>query len=107
MADKKNPTKFELAHSPEIIVSNTKDKKGYSLVEINVGQRGIIHPSDEKHWIYAIELYANNKKINSVELEHGTTRGYLACRVDLTAIIELKAISKCNLHGNWESLKKI
>ena len=97
-----NPTKGELKHSPEIKLGS-KDTQGFTLVEINVGQEGIIHPSTEKHWIYEIELFANGKKVSSVALEPATSRGYLAVRVNLSNVKTLSAVSKCNLHGNYTS----
>lgn len=100
--DPSNPTKGELKHSPEIKLGS-KDAKGFTLVEVNIGQEGIIHPSTENHWIYEIELFANNKKVSSVALEPATSRGYLAVRVNLSNIKTLSAVSKCNLHGNYTS----
>jgi len=91
-------TKGELKHTPDIKVG-AKDTNGYSLVEINIGQQGIIHPSTANHWIYEIELFADGKKVSSVSLEPETSRGYLAARVDLTNVKVLSATSKCNLHG--------
>ena len=97
-----NPTKGELKHSPEIKLGS-KDTQGFTLVEINVGQEGIIHPSTEKHWIYEIELFANGKKVSSVKLEPKTSRGYLSTKVNLSNVKTLSAVSKCNLHGNYTS----
>ncbi len=45
--DPENPTKAELKYSPDIKVG-VKDAKGFSLVEVEVGQEGIIHPSTAK-----------------------------------------------------------
>jgi len=98
MKDPSNPTKGELKHTPEIKVG-AKDAKGYSLVEVNIGQQGIIHPSTANHWIYEIELFADGKKVSSVSLEPETSRGYLAARVNLAKVKMLSATSKCNLHG--------
>ncbi len=98
--DPANPTKGELKHSPEIKLGS-KDAKGYTVVEVNIGQAGIIHPSTANHWIYEIELYADGKKVSSVSLEPETSRGYLATRVNLSSVKKLSAISKCNLHGNY------
>lgn len=100
MKDPSNPTKGELKHTPEIKVG-AKDAKGYSLVEVNIGQQGIIHPSTANHWIYEIELFADGKKVSSVSLEPETSRGYLAARVNLANVKMLSATSKCNLHGNY------
>ena len=100
--DPKNPTKGELKHSPDIKIGE-KDAKGFSLVEVEVGQEGIIHPSTANHWIYQVELYADGKKIAVADLEPEISRGYLSSRVNLVNVKELNAIAKCNLHGNYTS----
>lgn len=43
-----SPTKGELKHSPEITIGKV-DSKGFTQVEVVVGQEGIIHPSNSKH----------------------------------------------------------
>ena len=104
--DPANPTEAELKHSPEITIGAV-DAKGYALVEVNIGQKGVIHPSDEKHWIYEIELFGDDKKIASVSLEPMVSRGYLAARVDTKAIKTLSAVSKCNIHGDYTTIHKL
>lgn len=100
--DPKNLTKGEQKHTPLISVGE-KDKAGYTLVEVTVGQGGIIHPSTDEHWIYEISLLADGKAIDTVKLEPTISRGYLGTRVKLDGIKELSAIAKCNLHGTWTS----
>lgn len=100
--DPKNLTKGELKHTPQISIGD-KDAAGYTLVEVNVGQGGIIHPSTDNHWIYEIILFADDKQIESVTLEPSISRGYLAIRAKLDGVKELTAIAKCNLHGDWKS----
>ena len=100
--DPKNPTKGELKHTPAIR-TGAVDKKGYLLVEITVGEEGIIHPSTPEHWIYKIELYANGKKVNQANLEPLLSTGYLITKVKKENLKELKAIASCNLHGEWEN----
>ena len=106
LRDPLNPTKGEQKHSPEIKIGS-KDAKGFTLVEVNIGQAGIIHPSTAKHWIYEIELFADGNKVSSVSLEPETSRGYLAARVNLSSVKTLAATSKCNLHGNYTSSVKV
>ena len=98
--DPKNLTKGEKKHTPSIRIGG-KDKAGYTLVEVTVGQDDIIHPSTQKHWIYEIELYADDKKIDTVSLEPVLSRGYLGTRVKLDEVKSLKSVAKCNLHGNY------
>ncbi|QOR61253.1 desulfoferrodoxin family protein [Sulfurovum sp. ST-21] len=104
--DPEKPEKGELKHTPDITVGEV-DAKGYISVEVNVGQEGIIHPSTEDHWIYKIELYANGEKVAQVDLEPSISRGYLATKVKKNGLNELRAISCCNLHGDWENVLKV
>jgi len=98
--DPAHPTDAELKHLPDIKIGDV-DAKGYTLVEVTIGQKGIIHPSEEKHWIYEIELLGDGKKIASVSLEPVISRGYLAARVNAKEVKMLTAISKCNIHGEY------
>ncbi len=100
--DSKKMTKGEQKHTPKISIGS-KDKAGYTLVEITVGQGEIIHPSTDEHWIYEVSLLADGKEVDMVKLEPTISRGYLGTRVKLDGIKELIAISKCNLHGTWQS----
>ena len=100
--DPKNLTKGDKKHSPEISIGS-KDKAGYTLVEVTVGQDGIIHPSTDEHWIYEVSLLADGKEVDTVKLEPTISRGYLGTRVKLDGVKELSAIAKCNLHGTWTS----
>ncbi len=104
--DPKKPTKGELKHTPEIKLGDT-DAKGYITVEVTTGQQGIIHPSTEEHWIYKIELFADGKKVAHVDLEPVISRGFLSAKVKKDGLKELKAISSCNLHGDWENILKV
>lgn len=104
--DPKKPTDFELKHLPDIKIGD-KDAKGFTIVEVGIGQGGIIHPSTDKHWIYEIELFADGKKVALLSLEPAISRGYLAARVNLDKVKELKAVSSCNLHGIWTATKKL
>ncbi len=98
--DPKNLDKGELKHSPLITIKD-KDAKGYTLVEINIGQGGIIHPSTQDHWIDFIELYADDKLVGKNTLEPEISRGATSFAVKLDGVKTLKARSGCNLHGIW------
>ena len=99
----KNPAKMEkgeLKHSPLITIKD-KDAKGYTSVEILVGQGGIIHPSTPDHWIDFIELYADGKLVGKSALEPEISRGAASFSLKLDSVKELKARAGCNLHGIW------
>ncbi len=100
------PTKSELKHTPEIKIGS-KDAKGYTLVEITIGQKGILHPSSDAHWIDFIELKADGKLIDRVLFEPGKSMGYAAFKVKLDGVKSLTAVEGCNLHGIWEHTVKI
>ena len=105
----KNPAKLEkgeLKHSP-LITLKSKDAKGYTMVEILVGQGGIIHPSTPDHWIDFIELYADGKLVGKSTLEAEISRGAASFALKLDSVKELKAKSGCNLHGIWTSTLKV
>jgi len=104
--DPAHPTKGELKHTPEIKLGEV-DTKGYVTVDVNIGEDGIIHPSTENHWIYKIELYADGKKVAHVDLEPVISRGYLSAKVKKSGLKELRAVSFCNLHGEWQNTLKV
>ena len=97
-----NPTKGELKHTPEIKIG-PKDKNGYTLVEITLGQKGIIHPSTENHWIDFIELDADGKLVARTIYAPGRAMGYAAYKVKLDGVKKLTAVAGCNIHGIWEN----
>ncbi len=97
----KNPTKGELKHTPEIKVGQ-KDAKGYTPVEITIGQKGIIHPSSEDHWIDFIGLRADGKLVERVLFEPGKAMGCAAFKVKLDGVKTLTAVEGCNKHGIWD-----
>ena len=98
--DPKKMDKGELKHSPQVTLKE-KDAKGYTLVEITVGQGGIIHPSTPDHWIDFIELYADDKLVGKSTLEPEISRGAASFALKLDNVKVLKAKSGCNLHGIW------
>ena len=100
--DPKKLEKGELKHTPLITVKG-KDDKGYTFVEVTVGQGGIMHPSTADHWIDFIELYADGKLVGKSTLEPEISRGAASFSVKLDSVKELKAKSGCNIHGVWTS----
>jgi len=104
--DPKKLEKGELKHTPLITVKD-KDAKGYTFVEITVGQGGIMHPSTADHWIDFIELYADGKLVGKSTLEPEISRGAASFSVKLDSVKELKARSGCNIHGIWTSTTEV
>jgi superoxide reductase len=71
------------------------------MVEITVGQNGIIHPSTPDHWIDFIELYADDKLVGKSTLEAEISRGAASFAVKLDGVKTLTSKAGCNLHGIW------
>jgi len=102
----KDPAKLdkgELKHTPQVTIKE-KDAKGYTLVEITIGQGGIIHPSTPEHWIDFIELYADDKLVGKNILEPEISRGATSFAVKLDNVKTLKARAGCNQHGIWTTV---
>ena len=98
--DPLKPTDYELKHLPQITIKD-KDASGYTMIEITVGQGGIIHPSIPDHWIDFIELYADDKLVGRSTLEAEISRGAAAFSVKLDEVKTLSSKAGCNLHGIW------
>lgn len=100
--DAENPTELELKHTPAIEVKE-EDGKGFTRVDVTIGSKGIIHPTEANHWIDYIKLYLDEKLIASVENEIGAARGFSSFYVKLEGVSSIKAEAGCNLHGIWEN----
>ena len=99
--DAGNPTDFELKHTPQIDILE-KDEKGLTEVRISVGQKGIVHPTTDEHWIDFLKFYADDNLIASIEYESGLVGGFATFKINLSEVKNLKAQIGCNIHGIWE-----
>jgi len=100
-ADAKNPTPHELKHTPQITFGK-QDTKGFTKVVITIGQGGIIHPTEENHWIDYMMIYKNDQLVSNMIFENGPIRGYGEHYLNLQARDRVKVEAGCNLHGIWE-----
>lgn len=104
--DPENPTDFELKHTPQIDVMEA-DENGFAEVKITIGQNNIIHPTEAKHWIDYLKVWADDKLVAYVEYEAGLSRGYTAYKVKIDGVKTIKAEAGCNIHGIWSSEKTL
>jgi len=72
-ADPENPTDFELKHTPEITFLEA-DGIGFTRLKIHVGSKGIVHPTEENHWIDYLKIFTNEKLVVFTEFENGPLR---------------------------------
>lgn len=101
-ADPENPTDFELKHTPEITFLEP-DGTGFTRMKIHVGSKGIIHPTEENHWIDYLKIFNNDKLIAFTEFENGPVRGYAEYFVKLAKGDTILVDAGCNLHGIWSN----
>lgn len=102
IVDSANPTKAELKHSPEISFGE-QDEQGHTFIKVIIGQQGIIHPSEENHWIDYLTLFINDQQYSHNEYVNGGIRGYETYVATLNKGDKVKVESGCNLHGIWTS----
>ncbi len=102
-ADPNNPSDFEYKHTPEITLGD-EAAKGFTTIQVRVGQNDIVHPVEDNHWIDFITLYADDQQVGHIEFEAGQSLGFATFYVQLDEVKALKAVAGCNLHGIWESV---
>ena len=98
--DPENPTDHELKHTPEITFLESDDK-GFTKMKIHLGSKGIVHPTEENHWIDYLKIYSNDKLLVFTEFENGPIRGYAEYFVKLAKGDTVLVEAGCNLHGIW------
>lgn len=101
-ADPENPTKHELKHTPDISFGD-QDANEFTKVVITIGQEGIIHPTEENHWIDYLTIYKNDQLVSHIVFENGPIRGYGEHYLKLAKKDIIKVEAGCNLHGIWEN----
>ncbi len=104
--DPENPTAFEHKHTPDIKVGE-KNAKGHTRVDVLIGQKDIIHPTEANHWIDYIQLWQNGKLIGKVEFEIGVAGGFASFYIELKTGDKITAEAGCNLHGIWTSFIEV
>lgn len=105
--DPDNPTDLEKKHHP-VTTAPDKVKAGECFeVVVEVGKL-LAHPNENGHFIEFIELYANDVYLARLDLTARTTCPVLNVCVSFDkGSGPLRAVTRCNLHGLWESTKPI
>lgn len=130
--DPDNITEAEKKHSPEIISDDMMTAEGAFEVTVKVGE--LPHVMQEDHYIEWIELSLGDIKIGKVEFSPSDEkaeatftvkpteelvgiRAYEVCNIrgvnvcgdcgSKSVVMKLDALAKCNVHGLWESKKKV
>ncbi|MEM3586686.1 MAG: class II SORL domain-containing protein [Candidatus Jordarchaeaceae archaeon] len=106
--DPKKLTEMEKKHIPVITAPDNANAKTPFTVSIKVGGiDGVEHPNMLGHWINWVELYADERFLGRMEFAPVVAKPEATFHVILDGTTELRAIEFCNLHGLWESKKKV
>ena len=100
----KNLTGFEQKHLPWILTPDFIKKGEKFEVMVKVGE--VDHPMTDEHYIRYIQLYIDGKTFechNLIMPTHSETKFNISLEKDSI----ITARTECNLHGVWESEKKI
>lgn len=99
--DVKNLSELEKKHIPVITVPPGILPDEWLWIQIDVGKPRN-HPSDPKHHVEVVELYADETLLGRVEFSPANARSQIGFWVQVPpGTLELKAYERCNLHGRW------
>nr|MDO8079452.1 class II SORL domain-containing protein [Candidatus Freyarchaeota archaeon] len=106
--DPKKLTDMEKKHTPVITSPASAKAKEPFNVSVKVGGiDGVEHPNILGHWINCVELYAGERFLGRAEFAPAVATPEVTFRVILEGSAELRVVEFCNLHGLWESKKKV
>ena len=103
----KNPealTDFEIKHIPWIIFPEFIKPREEFIVTVKIGESS--HPMTAEHLIRCIRLYVNGEQFECHILK-GKKRAEAVFKIMLEKDSVVSVVTECNLHGAWESERKI
>ncbi len=103
--DMSNLTDLEKKHLPLIDAPDKVSAGAEFEITIDVG-RLLTHPSEPGHSIQWISLKRGNVTLASVHLTP-SVKPIVTFKTTLSETTELRAVERCNLHGEWENRKKV
>ena len=101
--DPANKEPLEQKHLPVIDVPGDIKSEQFFNVTIKVGE--IDHPNGNDHFIQWIELYASDVYLGRFDFAPVMTKPEITLHISIAhgGKTILRAVSRCNLHGIWES----
>ncbi len=105
--DSANKEPLEQKHLPVIEVPDGIKPEQFFNVTIRVGE--IDHPNGNDHFIQWIELYVSDVYLGRFDFAPVMTKPEVTLPISIAHGGEtvLRAVSRCNLHGIWESTTEI
>ena len=103
--DPLNKTPKEKGHAPVINWPiNIKSGEPFT-VDIQVGEN--LHPMTANHYIQWIEVYLGTEQVVRTEFSPSCPQAKITIPIVLKESAALRVVTRCNLHGIWDSVKTI
>ena len=99
---------LEQKHLPVIEVAGEIQSGKFFNATVRVGE--IDHPNENGHFIQWIELYVSDVYLGRFDFAPVMTKPEITIPLSIAhgdRKTRLRALSRCNLHGLWESTKEI
>jgi superoxide reductase len=107
-ADPANMTDMMRKHTPRIEVPDEVKAGQAVAVFLKVGGiDGVEHPNLLGHWINWVELYAGERLLGRTEFGPAVSQPEATLHVTLEEPTAFRVLAFCNLHGVWESAKRV
>ncbi|WP_027340642.1 class II SORL domain-containing protein [Halonatronum saccharophilum] len=104
VANEKEKSELEKKHIPIIEAPDKVNKDEFFEVKLKIGK--IDHPVDKDHFIQYVDLYAEFYHLGRANFTP-EAKAEATFKIKLKESCTLRAYELCNLHGQWESAKKI
>jgi superoxide reductase len=91
---------FEQKHTPDIILGEINEEN-LTEVKVKVGLNGIVHPSEDNHWIDYMKVFLDDTEVEFKEFQNGPGSNETSFLLDLTDKKEVTVELGCNIHGIW------
>jgi superoxide reductase len=106
--DPNNKEPLEQKHLPVIEVPGKIKAEQFFTAKIRVGE--IEHPNENGHFIQWLELYVSDVYLGRFDFAPVMTKPEVTIPLSIAhgnRKTHLRAVSRCNLHGIWESAREI
>ncbi|MBE7446062.1 MAG: twin-arginine translocation signal domain-containing protein [Planctomycetia bacterium] len=103
--DPLNKTPKEKGHAPVVRWPiNIKSGEPFNI-DIQIGES--LHPMAPNHYIQWIEVYAGIEQVSRIEFSPLCPQAKVTIPIAVKGSSTLKILTRCNLHGIWETAKKV
>jgi superoxide reductase len=107
-ADPDNMTDMMRKHTPLVDAPEKAGAGEPFAVTIKMGGiDGVEHPNILGHWINSVALYAGDRPLGRAEFAPVVSQPEATFHVSLGESTTLRVVAYCNLHGSWQSTKRV